>query len=78
MLLKEYLTKNKIQSRAFAAFIGTSAPYMSVIISRRVTPSLDLAILITSATFGIVSYEELLADPAKKISRRKKTDSDIK
>ena len=62
MKLKEYLSKNKISQRGFAALVGVTHGHIAHILSGRKSPSLLLAQHIENVTKGAVTVYELI-DP---------------
>ncbi|WYK04454.1 helix-turn-helix transcriptional regulator [Cereibacter sphaeroides f. sp. denitrificans] len=62
--LSQFLTDHSITQRDFAARIGTSASYLSEIVSGRKTPGLELAFTIERVTGGNVPASSWLPGAA--------------
>ena len=62
MQLDEYLWKNKIKQKDFAPLIGLAPHSLSMIVQKKVSPKLYVAINIISKTEGKVTYAELLRE----------------
>lgn len=66
MDLDEYLWRLKMRQEDFGEIVGLSQRSVSLIVNRKVTPCLEMAIAIVEATDGEVSYRELLKKPKAK------------
>lgn len=52
--LSRWLAEHRVQQAAFAQGVGVSKGYLTQLLTRTRTPSLDLAVRIETATDGIV------------------------
>lgn len=73
MDLDEFLWRQKISQKDFAAKIYQTECQVSSYVNRRRTPSLRIAIKIYEATKGIVDYKEMLNKKEQKIFNQKKS-----
>jgi transcriptional regulator with XRE-family HTH domain len=62
MKLDYYLFKNKIKQNEFAKKLGIKPAHLSRIVNNKVTPHLELAILIQDLTQGEVPCEDLVKE----------------
>ena len=63
MELKEYLWRNDLHAKEFAAKAGLSQATILFVMKKRVTPRLDTAFKIRDATGGQVTFEDMLVNP---------------
>lgn len=62
MNLKQYIEKKGHNQEDFAARVGISQPYVSLLIKGKRRPSLAVAVRIKRATMGKVPESEWIAD----------------
>ena len=61
-MLKKYIEKTNINQSDFAASIGVSRGYVSLLISGQKSPSLELAVKIERETCGYVQAKSWVPD----------------
>ncbi len=62
MDIDEYLWRNKITRKNFAERVGMAAQTMSLLASKKITPSLPNAVNIVKASGGMITYHEMIKE----------------